>query len=293
MVNADGHRLTRGTASSERKSFRAAECRSHELFFVQKRRLAAFACRASTGGCARSIGGGNRTRVVRSRDGSTCRCTTPTEKNQRSSVEAGDVFETPPVEERRSMRVGLLRVSAWRSRSRWNRTIRSADMSRDHAPASTANCASSVDEGNRTLVARVKNGSTCRCTTSTEMTGELTEVGDDLGARALWSVALTLAGSGHAMSCSRSLSLARQPAASLSGSPQRRYLRTVIVTDNRQTYRPSRGIGWSRTNTSPVNSRTALPVSYDPKYRRFPVGSGRGAAPSHQRRIATRERSRR
>jgi len=36
------------------------------------------------------------------------------------------------------LRVGLLRVSAWSRRSRWNRTIRSADMSRDRAPAPTA-----------------------------------------------------------------------------------------------------------------------------------------------------------
>jgi hypothetical protein len=35
--------------------------------------------------------------------------------------------------------------------------------------------AQSVDEGNRTLIARVKNESTCHCTTSTKMTGELTE----------------------------------------------------------------------------------------------------------------------
>ena len=35
--------------------------------------------------------------------------------------------------------------------------------------------AQSVDEGNRTLIARVKNESTGRCTTSTKKTGELSE----------------------------------------------------------------------------------------------------------------------
>lgn len=48
-------------------------------------------------------------------------------------------------------------------------------------------------------------------------------------------------GSRHAMSCGRSLgssSLTRQPAASLSPSPEPRYLRTVIVTDNRQPFGP-------------------------------------------------------
>lgn len=47
-------------------------------------------------------------------------------------------FPKRALERARSMRVGLLRVSACLGRSRWNRTIRSADMSRDRAPAPTA-----------------------------------------------------------------------------------------------------------------------------------------------------------
>ena len=54
------------------------------------------ACRASTSGRARSIGDGNRTRVVRSRDGSTSRCTTPTERSN-ARVEKPRCSRTPPV----------------------------------------------------------------------------------------------------------------------------------------------------------------------------------------------------
>lgn len=105
--------------------------------------------------------------------------------------------------------------------------------------------------------------------------GRVDGVGDDLVACAIRSAALTPRGA-----VGTRLALRESVRASHSRSPGVRYIMAVIVTDNRQTYRPSRGIGWSRTNTTPVNSRSALPVSYDPKCRRFPGSSGRGAAPS-------------
>src|SRR5215510_13534500 len=47
----------------------------------------------------------------------------------------------------------------------------------------------------------------------------------------------------------------RQPAASLTRSPEYRYLRAVIVTIIDSLSARQRGIGWSRTNDHPVNSR--------------------------------------
>ena len=68
-------------------------------------------------------------------------------------------------------------------------------------------------------------------------------------------VSLATASSGHAMSCSlgrqrswpASRAFSRQPAASLTGSPQVRYLRPVIVTvtDSLSARERRRGTGWS------------------------------------------------
>lgn len=65
--------------------------------------------------------------------------------------------------------------------------------------------------------------------------GRVVGVGDDLVACTIWSVALTPCGAVGPRFAVRDSS-----AASLSGSPQHRYLRTVIVTDNRQPFGPSR-----------------------------------------------------
>lgn len=135
VVNADGHRLTRGTASSERKFSAHPSVEATRGFLCKE-----VPCGMRVGlrrVVAREASVTGIEPVLSVRETEVLAAVRHRQKDPTLEWRSRDVPERRPSGQR-LLRVGLLRVSAWSRRSRWNRTIRSADMSRDRAPAPTA-----------------------------------------------------------------------------------------------------------------------------------------------------------